>query len=172
MLINLSEALCTASFEAERDAAIDMDVYEDGIHSFPILEKEPVHLKIRNAGSGKASLEGSSKVKLKAFCDRCLKDVELSIPLTFERDVASPDTRDPFEDDMAFMEDFDLNVDVLISNEILLNMPDKILCKPDCKGLCKKCGKDLNMGDCGCDDFVPDPRMAAIKEIFDANKEV
>ncbi|MCR4587361.1 MAG: DUF177 domain-containing protein [Lachnospiraceae bacterium] len=172
MLINLSEALSTVGFEAERDAGIDMEVYEDGIHSFPITEKEPVHLKIRNVSSGKASLEGSTRVKLKACCDRCLKDVDITIPLEFERDVASPEMRDPFEDDMAFMEDFDLNVDVLISNEILLNMPDKILCKPDCKGLCKKCGKDLNMGDCGCDDFVPDPRMAAIKEIFDANKEV
>ncbi len=172
MLINLSEALSTVGFQAESEAAIEMEVYEDGLHSFPILEKEPVHLKIRNLSNGKASVEGSTLVKLQASCDRCLKDVEITLPLSFERDVASPEMRDPFEDDMAFLEDFDLNVDVLISNEILLNMPDKILCKPDCKGLCKKCGKDLNMGECGCDDFVPDPRMAAIKEIFDANKEV
>ena len=56
---------------------------------------------------------------------------------------------------------------------LTFNMPTKILCKPDCKGICKVCGKNLNEGDCGCDQFVPDPRMAAIKDIYDAfNKEV
>ena len=51
-------------------------------------------------------------------------------------------------------------------------MPVKVLCRPDCKEICKKCGHNLNDGDCGCDTFVPDPRMAAIKDIFNANKEV
>ena len=44
--------------------------------------------------------------------------------------------------------------------------------RPDCKGLCPVCGKDLNTGACGCDTFVPDPRMAAIMDVFNANKEV
>ena len=48
----------------------------------------------------------------------------------------------------------------------------KILCKPDCKGICPTCGRDLNTGTCDCDNFVPDPRMAAIKDIFEADKEV
>ena len=48
----------------------------------------------------------------------------------------------------------------------------KILCKEDCKGLCSVCGKDLNEGKCDCDTFVPDPRMAAIMDIFRENKEV
>ncbi len=70
------------------------------------------------------------------------------------------------------MEGYHLNVDELINNELLLNWPMKILCKEDCKGICKVCGKNLNDGACGCDDFVPDPRMAAIKDLFNANKEV
>ena len=77
-----------------------------------------------------------------------------------------------FDDDMNFMEGYHLDVDVLVDNEILLNWPMKILCTESCKGICKVCGKNLNDGDCGCDDFVPDPRMAAIKDIFNANKEV
>ena len=64
-------------------------------------------------------------------------------------------------------------LDAFMESEISFNMPTKILCKPDCKGICKVCGKNLNEGDCGCDQFVPDPRMAAIKDIYDAfNKEV
>ena len=65
-----------------------------------------------------------------------------------------------------------LNVENLIFNEILMNWPMKVLCKADCKGICKMCGKDLNLGECGCDTFVPSPGLAGIKEIFNANKEV
>ena len=59
-----------------------------------------------------------------------------------------------------------------MENVNLVNMPVKVLCKPGCKGICKQCGHNLNEGECGCDTFVPDPRMAAIKDIFNANKEV
>ena len=48
----------------------------------------------------------------------------------------------------------------------------KFLCRPDCKGLCSVCGKDLNEGACGCDTFVPDPRLAAIRDILNGDKEV
>ena len=67
---------------------------------------------------------------------------------------------------------YHLNVDELIKNELLLNWPLKVLCREDCRGICKTCGRNLNDGGCGCDDFVPDPRMAAIKDLFNANKEV
>jgi uncharacterized protein len=70
------------------------------------------------------------------------------------------------------MDGYQLNVDDLLTNEIVINWPMKVLCKPDCKGICRQCGKDLNTGTCGCDTFVPDPRMAVIKDIFDASKEV
>ena len=70
------------------------------------------------------------------------------------------------------MEGYQLNVDSLISNEIFTCWPLKVLCREDCKGLCRVCGKDLNEGECGCDTFVPDPRMAAIMDIFRENKEV
>jgi uncharacterized protein len=103
-----------------------------------------------------------------------LRDVDYTFDLSFEHEVVSPDYTGEVDEDASpeIMEGYHLNVDELINNEILLNWPLKILCKEDCKGICKVCGKNLNDGDCGCDDFVPDPRMAAIKDIFNANKEV
>ena len=52
--------------------------------------------------------------------------------------------------------------DILLASQSLSN-----LCKPDCKGLCPVCGHDLNEGDCGCDRFVPDPRLAALQQLID-----
>ena len=70
------------------------------------------------------------------------------------------------------MNGYELDTEILIYNELLMSLPMKVLCKETCKGLCPVCGKNRNDGECGCDTFVPDPRMAAIKDIFNANKEV
>ena len=85
--------------------------------------------------------------------------------------------RIPSEDDDAidgknFMEGYQLNVEQLIYSEIIINWPMKVLCNENCKGICKICGQNLNEGMCTCDDFVPDPRMSGIKDIFNAYKEV
>ena len=107
--------------------------------------------------------------------DRCLQDVDYTFDLSFDTVVISPDyTGEDAEEEAAseLLDGYHLNVDELIKNELLLNWPMKVLCREDCKGICKICGKNLNDGECGCDDFVPDPRMAAIKDLFDANKEV
>ena len=105
-------------------------------------------------------------------CDRCLKEVQQPVDLQFEIEVYTPDTEVEEADYQEFMEQYSLDVEGLISNEILMSLPAKVVCKEDCKGICKVCGNDLNLGECGCDTFVPDPRMAAIKDIFNANKEV
>lgn len=91
-------------------------------------------------------------------------------------DYAGDDAEDgnsgEYGESSSVMEGYHLNVDELINDELLLNWPMKILCREDCKGICKVCGRNLNDGECGCDDFVPDPRMAAIKDLFNADKEV
>lgn len=107
-------------------------------------------------------------------CDRCLKDVRKEFKLQVSEEAVSPEIADADEADVqsGFLEGYQLNVDSLMSNEILTSWPMKVLCREDCKGLCKVCGKDLNEGSCDCDTFVPDPRMAAIMDIFRENKEV
>jgi uncharacterized protein len=119
-------------------------------------------------------ITGTGYVVMDMVCDRCLAPVPVRIDLEFERDVYSPevDAGDDAEDNLDIMAGYQLNVENLVFNEILMNWPMKVLCKADCKGICKMCGKNLNLGECGCDTFVPDPRMAVIKDIFNANKEV
>ena len=80
--------------------------------------------------------------------------------------------RDTEDCGRGFMGGCQLNIEDLVRNECFMNLPVKVLCRPDCRGICMRCGKDLNDGECGCDTFVPDPRMARIKDIFDADKEV
>ncbi len=173
MLLNLTELFASQTGHREkREIVPELEVFESGAESFRILRKTPVNFTFTNLASGKIRVEGEAEVVLGMQCSRCLKDVEQEIKLSFVLDVVSPEVPLEEADDQTFMEGYSLNVESLLNNEILMNLPTKVLCRPDCKGICRVCGKDLNLGECGCDTFVPDPRMAAIKDIFNANKEV
>ena len=62
--------------------------------------------------------------------------------------------------------------DALIYDEILTGFPMKVLCREDCKGICRTCGINLNDKTCSCGRTDLDPRMAAIQDIFHQFKEV
>ncbi|HKM34891.1 MAG TPA: DUF177 domain-containing protein [Lachnospiraceae bacterium] len=175
MLINLTDVLTSEGTVRSEDCPIEMIEFKSRIGSYAILDKTPLHLILTNNGMGKAEVIGHADITELFFCDRCLKEVPVKIQLDFCRMVLSPDAQDSYllsDIDQGVMNGYQMDIEVLVYNELLLNQPEKVLCKPDCKGICKKCGKDLNEGECGCDAFVPDPRMAVLQDIFNANKEV
>ncbi len=175
MLVNLTDVFASREKVVDEQFTIEWDTFTYAGSEYAVLEKEPIRIKISNIGIGKALVEGEGKVVFNMQCDRCLTDVPCSVDLLFSYEVFSPDYMgdDADEDEeINFMEDYELNVEILVNNEILMSWPMKVLCKPQCKGICTVCGRDLNTGECGCDTFVPDPRWAALKDIFNANKEV
>lgn len=174
MFINLSDVFLSPGRPLEATCPIEMTEVQNGYETFSILEKSDAALTATHKSKGRALVTGEAYVVVDMVCDRCLKPVPVRIDITFEREVFSPeeDAGELSEDNLSIMSGYQLNVENLVFNEILMNWPMKVLCKADCKGICKMCGKDLNFGECGCDTFVPDPRMAVIKDIFNANKEV
>lgn len=175
MLVNLTDVFINEGQVQEQNVPYDADTFASPFGTFQIREKSPVALRLSNIGQSKALVQGNATFIFALACDRCLRDVDYTFELSFDRVVVSPEYKGASmedEDSLELMEGYHLNVDELIRNELLLNWPTKVLCKEDCKGICKVCGKNLNDGSCGCDDFVPDPRMAAIKDLLNANKEV
>ena len=174
MLVNLSDVLTSEGRQMSREIPLEMTCFESRWGDFEITSKSPVSFTFTNVEPHKAKVEGSAKISFQTICDRCLTEVPTTLEINFERLVTSPEvgTEDDEVDDLSFMEGYQLDVEAFMYNEILGNWPAKILCKEDCKGLCLKCGQNLNERDCGCDTFVPDPRMAVIQDIFNANKEV
>ncbi len=179
MFINLSDVLTSEDRVLTMQTETDMTEVSIGGQTFQILKKSPVRFVFTNTGKNKAVIDGQAEMTFAMNCDRCLQSLEREMNLQFSREIHAPEpdgglskTADAADDDQSFMEGYQLNVEDLLYNEIMINWPRKVLCKPDCKGICMQCGKDLNTGSCGCDTFVPDPRMAVIKDIFNANKEV
>lgn len=174
MLMNLTDVFSMEGKDIEENLVLEADEVSCMGNTYPVAEKFPVCVKCSNIGKGKALVSGRVSMVLLIPCDRCLKEVKVPLSFEFTEEVISPDAADWTEDEekQDFLQGYELDIEALVNSEILVNMPVKVLCKPDCKGICKQCGHDLNEGDCGCDTFVPDPRMAAIKDIFNANKEV
>ena len=176
MFINLTDVLTSEDKVLSMQAETDMTEATVYGETFEILEKSPVSLTFTNLGKGRASVEGQAEFVFAMNCDRCLKPVREKLTLQFSREVHAPDAileqQDDEDDDQIFMEGYQLNIEDLLNSEIIMNWPSKVLCRADCKGICMQCGQDLNTGTCECDTFIPDPRMAVIKDIFNADKEV
>lgn len=173
MLINLTDILSTEGKSKELSVSLSSDFFKLDKKQYKIMKNGPVNLVFKNQGKGKAKITGNGEFIFQARCDRCVERTDISILVSVSEEVSEEDILHPSDaDEFHYLNGYELDTDMLISNEILINWPVKILCKEDCKGICPKCGKDLNQGDCGCDLFEPDPRMAVIKDIFIANKEV
>jgi uncharacterized protein len=58
-----------------------------------------------------------------------------------------------------------VDLDPILREQVLLELPEYPVCQEGCKGLCSACGKNLNEGECGCDRKVPDPRWAGLAKV-------
>lgn len=144
------------------------------------LEEEGARLVAPAEVSGSASLKGE-EVRLRGkvvtevelLCDRCA--APLSAPLEVEFDTRFiPQTAAAGETDnvellpedlgLAAYEGDSVDLDQLVREQILLALPSRNLCSEDCKGLCQKCGANLNAGDCSCEQGETDPRWAALAD--------
>ena len=175
MFVNLTDVFTNEGKTVTMQADAELEQVMVGGEVFSIKDKTPIGLTFTNIGKGRARIFGQAKVTLAMKCDRCLKPVEKTLDFSFDREVLAPDmveTVPDAQDDQEFMDGYQMDVDDFLNIEIVINWPMKVLCKPDCRGICRQCGTDLNTGTCDCDTFVPDPRMAVIKDIFNGNKEV
>ena len=169
MLINLTDVLSCDEKVVKRTVETELKSFDTGLGCYPLSEEEPLQLTLTNLGKDKLLIEGSVKVKTEIPCDRCLTKVETLIHLTISREVDMKQTAEGRIDDLDetdFIIGYNLDTEKLVYGELLVNWPMKTLCREDCKGICRKCGKDLNEGPCGCDTVELDPRMAVIAEIF------
>ncbi len=117
-----------------------------------VKELVPFDLVITNTAGRRITVKGKTTAVVVMNCDRCLTEVEQKLNLKIEREYPLCDeTVVPDEDDpVGGVTDNILYPDELLQDELFLNLPTKVLCREDCKGLCPVCGHNLNEGDCGC----------------------
>ena len=107
---------------------------------------------------------GQVSVPAKLECARCLRVVDREL-LVDVRELFALDQRDATDDGYAVLPDDRVPLDVMARDAIVLAFPAAPLCRPECAGLCPRCGADRNLGDCGHEQGEIDPRWAALAEL-------
>ena len=128
--------------QARERVEIELEPLVLGGQSYePQPSPAPAELTVTRASSGTV-LELALDVSLEGPCFRCLADAELPLSLRLREYQAAKPEGD--EERTEYVEDNRLDLSAWAHDEIALALPDKILCRPECAGLCPVCGKDLN----------------------------
>jgi uncharacterized protein len=107
-------------------------------------------------------------------CSRCLEEFALEVDEPFDvlclpaSDNTGEEEREIEEDDLTtvFYRDQTIDLGQLVTEQFYLAVPMKPLCREDCRGLCPRCGTNLNAGACGCTHAWVDPRLAGLRDLL------
>jgi uncharacterized protein len=115
-------------------------------------------------------LRGNFSGNFQVPCARCVEPVEIPLAAEFdlifrpavadsdptERSITAPETEIGY-----YLKD-SLSLEDVLREQVLLSLPVRTLCKPDCKGLCPRCGANRNSQTCTCEEGPKDPRWQAL----------
>jgi uncharacterized protein len=127
---------------------------------------------------GEVRVKGQVETTLETECDRCLGKATFHIEAPFDLFYRPLDTATPDEDEVAidegeaemgFYELPGLELEDILREQVLLQLPMQRICKEDCKGICLVCGGNRNETDCHCkpagDELPEDDRWGALKAV-------
>ena len=149
--------------QAHEHVEIELDSLVLGGQSYePRPNPAPGELTVTRASSGTV-LELVLDVSLEGPCFRCLQDAELALQLRLrEYEATKPESDD---ERTEYLDDDRLDLSAWAHDSIALALPDKILCRAGCAGLCPVCGKDLNAEPHEHVEERVDPRWEKLSEL-------
>ncbi len=114
--------------------------------------------------AGVLHMGGTLKAEMTCVCDRCGSRFD-SVKLT-QLDAVIVEEEAEDHPEFFVLDGDEIDLDEILSTLFILDMDMKFLCREDCKGLCSTCGKNLNLGPCGCRKEI-DPRFAVLEQLLD-----
>ena len=149
--------------EHREELEVELPAFEFGGQRYlPIPERVSALLAVTRAVTGTLfTLDFTAR--LHGPCYRCLGDAVLDVPIHAREYQAS--TPDDDELRTPYLVEGRLDVSAWARDAVALALPDKILCRPDCAGLCPECGKNLNDEPHVHEEAEGDPRWAALERL-------
>ncbi len=165
MLLALSKIIDCPGAEISFSTSVDLSDLRYG-QCCPVSEPVLAAGKVRNT-AGVLVMTGEIHTTIHGVCDRCASpfDREVSIPIDVV--LVTQLSNEDNEDEWVFSLNGDsADLEDIVRTVFVLNLDSKLLCSPECKGLCCRCGKNLNEGPCSCQKEI-DPRFAALKQLLE-----
>ena len=165
MLLGLSKIIDCPGASIPFSVSVDLSDLCYGV-SYPVTEPVLASGTVRNT-AGVLMMDGELSTTIHGICDRCAspfdREIHFPINVVLVTELADEENEDewvfPLEGDSADLDD-------IVRTVFVLNLDSKLLCKESCKGLCHRCGKNLNDGPCSCQKEL-DPRFAALKQLLE-----
>ena len=166
MIIDVSSKLKVSGEKIDIDCALDLSSAEFMGTTYKFLA--PVSVRGSVANNGKSLiLRAECNGTMQTQCGRCLKDIEETFYFPLEEQlIQNDDAEISGDEDVIVFDGYTFELDEIILNNFLMNINGSYLCKEDCMGLCPSCGKNLNEGDCSCENIDIDPRWSTLLDIM------
>jgi uncharacterized protein len=161
---NLRQVKLRSGEEYRDEIELELEPFELGGERYlPVPEQVPAELVITKASTG-TLFELGFTARLHGPCYRCLGDAVLEIPIRGrEYQATNPDGSDELR--TPYLRDDNLDLSAWSRDALALALPDKILCRDDCAGLCAVCGKNLNDEPHEHEDEPTDSRWSVLENL-------
>ena len=165
MLLGLSKIIDCPGASVPFFADVDLSDLRYG-NCYPVSEPVKAEGKVRNT-AGVLVMTGNISTTIHGVCDRCAAEFDQAVSIPIDVVLVTELNNEENEDEGVFpLEGDSADLEDIVRTVFVLNMDSKLLCDPDCKGLCCGCGKNLNHEACTCQKEI-DPRLAALKQLLD-----
>ena len=165
MMLGLSKIIETPGASVPYSTEVDLSDLCYGV-SHPVTEPVIAEGVVRNT-AGVLVMTGSIRTTIHGTCDRCAAEFDRCIDFPIDVVLVTEFANEENEDEWVFpLEGDSADLDDIVRTVFVLNLDSKLLCKEDCKGLCCRCGTNLNDGPCNCQKEL-DPRFAALKQLLE-----
>ena len=124
----------------------------------------PVAEGVVYSEAGILHMQGTVMAEMLCICDRCGQEFESTKETVVDAVLVQDESDDNPE--VFVLEGTEIDAQEVLSTCFILDMETKFLCREDCKGLCARCGRNLNLGPCGCGKEI-DPRFAVLEQLLD-----
>lgn len=165
MLLGLSKIIECPGGKVSFSTSVDLSDLRYGVTN-PVSEPVLASGTVRNT-AGVLMMEGLISTTIHGTCDRCASEFDREISFPLDVILVTELAREDDEDERVFpLVGDSADLDDIVRTVFVLNLDSKLLCSDDCKGLCFRCGKNLNLGKCDCKKEL-DPRFAALKQLLE-----
>ena len=164
MLLGLSKIIDSPGASVPFSTSVDLSDLRYGITQ-PVSEPVLAQGTVRDT-AGVLVMKGNVTTTIHGICDRCATEFSRDIDFPIDAVLVTELSNEENEDEWVFpLVGDSADLDDIVRTVFVLNLDSKLLCKDDCKGLCCRCGKNLNDGPCSCEKEI-DPRWAALKQLL------
>ncbi len=164
MLLGLSKIMNCSGGVVPFETSLDLSDMEFGV-SRPLQNQIHAVGQVRNT-AGVLVLTGDLTTRLQGECDRCAKPFDRDFSISLKAVLVSKLENEDYDDPWTFeLIGNQADLDDILTTAVVLNMDSKLLCSEDCRGLCPRCGADLNHGPCDCRP-EPDERLAVLQQLL------